>query len=91
MIPSIPSVRLIPTDHIPADDDYRGVRLVRVQTDPDAAAKFTQRQYQFLHEPDYTPIRATLTRKGMVGIPGLQCRVSALTHPSLKQFINMVL
>ncbi len=91
MIPAIPTVRLISTDSIPADSDFRGVRIIRVQTDADAQEKFSLRQYQFLHDPDYTPIRATLTRKGMVGVSGVECRVSALTNPSLKQFINMVL
>src|SRR5258708_38774941 len=48
MIPAIPSVRLIPTEDIPADPDFRGVRIIRYQTDPDAQEKLGQRQYQFL-------------------------------------------
>jgi hypothetical protein len=91
VIPAIPSVHLIPTENIVADPGYRGVRIIRVQTDVNAQEQFVQRQYQFLHDPDYTPIRATLTRKGMVGISGIEYRVTALTNPSLKQFINMVL
>ena len=65
MIPSIPTTRLIATDSIPQDPDYRGVRIDRVQADPDAADKFSKRQYRFLHETDYTAVKATLTRKGM--------------------------
>src|ERR1700730_795928 len=89
MIPSIPSSPLIPTDSILPDPAYRGLRILRVQSDPDALAKFMQREYQFLHEPDYNPTKATITRKGMV--TGEKCRVSAFIHPTLKQFVNIIL
>ena len=89
MIPSIPSSPLIPTDSILPDPAYRGLRILRVQSDPAAASRFMQREYRFLHEPDYNAIKATLTRKGMV--TGEKCRVSAFIHPTLKQFVNIIL
>jgi hypothetical protein len=90
MIPSIPSSRLIPTESIPPDPGYRGLRILRAQSDPSGVgAKFMQREYQFLHEPDYNAAKATVTRKGMV--TGEKYRVSAFIHPTLKQFVNMVL
>jgi hypothetical protein len=89
MMPSIPSNQLIQTEQIPPDGDYRGLRILRVQTDPIAQAKFMQREYRFLHEPDYNAIKATVTRKGMV--TGDKYRVAALIHPTLKQFVNIVL
>lgn len=89
MIPSIPNSPLIPTDSILPDPAYRGLRILRVQSDPVAASKFMQREYRFLHEPDYNAIKATLTRKGMV--VGERCRIAAFIHPNLKQFVNMVI
>lgn len=89
MIPNIPTIRPIPNEDIPADPAYRSLRILRLQKDPAAADKFLKREYQFLHEPDYNAVKATVTRKGMVSGP--QARVTAITHPTLKQFINMVL
>jgi hypothetical protein len=87
MIPSIPTTRLIPTESIPPDPEYRGLRILRAQSDADVGAKFMQREYRFLYEADYNAIKATVTRKGMVGG---KYRVAAFIHPTLKQFANMV-
>ncbi len=89
MIPTIPTISLIRTEDIPPDPEYRGLRILRLQKDAATADKFLKREYQFLHESDYNAVKATVTRKGMV--TESQPRVAALTHPTLKQFVNMVL
>ena len=89
MIPSIPNNPLIPTDSIAPDPAYRGLRILRVQSDSAVASKFMQREYRFLHEADYNAIKATLTRKGMPAGDGP--RIAAFIHPNLKQFVNMVI
>src|SRR5579872_1983540 len=87
MIPSIPTLQLITTAEIPGDDRYQGLRVICVQSDEQARENFLQRRYQFLHETDYSIVRGTLTRKGMVAG---RSRLAVSMHPTLKQFVNIV-
>ena len=90
MIPAIPTTHLIDLDAIPGDPNYLGLKIIRVQTDEGARVRYTAREYRFQHETDYTVIRATLTRKGMVNPNSGHMRVSVHTHPTLKQFRDIV-
>lgn len=90
MIPAIPNTQLLDLDAIAADPDFLGLRVVRAQTDAEARTRYNAREYRFQHETDYTVIRATLTRKGMAQPSSGHMRVSAHTHPTLKQFRDMV-
>jgi len=90
LIPSIPTTQLIGTDAIPGDSGYQGLRIIRAQSDPLTAKNYTDRAFRFQHETDYTVVRATLTRKGMVDSQSAHTRISVHTHPTLKQFRDMV-
>jgi len=91
---TIPKTRpqVILTDSIPQDPEYQGLRIVHVQSDGDAAEAFAANRYEFQHQPaDYTPIKATLCRKGVIGLGQPQKeRVVALLHPTLKMFTDLV-
>ena len=87
MIPAIPTTPMISTEDIPGDQAYQGLRILRAQSDPKVTQRFNERSYRFQYDTDYTIIRGTLTRKGMV--TG-QYRISVYTHPTLTQFKNMV-
>lgn len=90
MIPSIPTNQVIATEAITGDAGYHGLKIIHAQSDPLAAKNYTDRAYRFQHETDYTVIRATLTRKGMVDPSSPHMRISVHTHPTLKQFRDMV-
>lgn len=90
MIPAIPTIHLIDLDSIPGDPNYLGLKILNVQTDTTVHARYTAREYRFQHETDYTVIRATLTRKGMVSSTSGHMRLSVHTHPTLKQFRDIV-
>lgn len=88
-IPNIPTTQLILNDEIPADTRCKGLRIVRCQTDADAARNFSQNAYQFQHEPaEYTPIKATLCLKG--SLDNDRSRIVVTVHPTLKQFVDIV-
>lgn len=87
MIPAIPTSPMLPTDSIAGDTAYQGLRVIRAQSDLEAAEYFRQHRYRFQHDTDYTIVRGTLTRKGMVSG---NHRLAIQIHPTLKQFVNMV-
>jgi hypothetical protein len=90
MIPAIPTTHLINLDAIAGDPNYLGLKIIHVQTDEEARNRYTGREYRFQHETDYTVIRATLTRKGMVSSTSGHMRLAVHTHPTLKQFRDVV-
>lgn len=88
-MPKIPKTSLILNEQIPADDQYEGLRILRCQSDADAAENFSQNRYQFQHEPaNYTPLKATLCKKGAV--ENGKARIVVLVHPNLQQFTDLV-
>jgi hypothetical protein len=90
MIPVIPTTQLIDLDAIPGDPNYLGLKILHLQKDTQAYARYTAHEYRFQHETDYTVVRATLTRKGMVSSTSGHMRVSVHTHLTLKQFRDIV-
>lgn len=90
MIPAIPTNQIIATEAIAGDPGYHGLKIIHAQSDPLTAKNYTDRAYRFQHETDYTVIRATLTRKGMVDPTSSHMRISVHSHPTLKQFRDMV-
>ncbi|WP_433971361.1 hypothetical protein [Tunturiibacter lichenicola] len=87
MIPAIPTTQLISIDAIAGDPAYQDLKIVRAQSDAVAAKNYNSVSYRFQHETEYTVVRATLTRKGMVNAKN---RLTVYTHPTLLQFTHMV-
>lgn len=93
-MPVIPKTKskLLLHNSVPQDAAYQGLRIVRCQSDPHAAQAYEQLQYEFQHQAaDYTPLKATLCRKGAIGLghAGRE-RLVAVTHPNLKLFADIV-
>jgi hypothetical protein len=86
VIPS--SEKLIPRSAIPQDPKFKGLRIVRFQSDPAAQAAYDARLYEFQHEPTkLTQIEgATLALKGAPA----RYRVVAALHPNLSMFREIV-
>ena len=61
MVPTIPTLQLIPTAEIYGDERYQGLRLIRVQSDEQARNNFLERRYQFQHDTDYSIVKHTDT------------------------------
>jgi hypothetical protein len=80
--------KLIPRSEIPQDSAYKGLRLVRYQSDSSARTAYDARRYEFQHEQaTLTEIDgATLTLKGAPA----RYRVVAVLHPSLRMFREIV-
>ncbi|ABS02331.1 hypothetical protein [Kineococcus radiotolerans] len=87
-IPSIPKNQLIPNDQIPRSDLFGGLRIVRYQADPAACDAFNQNRYEFQWEQEERHVipGATLAVKGAPS----NYRITAMIHPTLKQFIDIV-
>lgn len=78
---------IITNDQIPAMEQYSGLKIVDCFNDPNARENYEHHLYQFQNSPTgYTPIRATLTRKGS----GVMYRLVAFCHVTMQQFIDVV-
>ena len=87
MYPLIPQNQLILTDTVAQDSEYRGLRIVRFQSNAEDNGRYQRNQYQFQHQPEkYTVLTASLCRKGAPE----RYRVVAIIHPTLKMFIDLV-
>ncbi len=87
--PLIPSLqKLIPLAEIPKDPKFHGIRIVRVQSDPDALAAYNEQRYDFQHEPAKRHMisGATLSLKGAPS----KYRLVAVIHPTLREFVDIV-
>jgi hypothetical protein len=83
----IPAQTIIPTEVVLQDAAYKGLRLVRYQTNESDRNNYHANRYQFQHEPaDYTVLKAVLCRKGAEG----KYRLVATIHPGLKLFTDLV-
>ena len=91
----MPSIVAIPTAHtiiktidVPQDPEYRGLRLLRFQTDSIVQANYQANRYQFQHDAafEYSVVPATLCRMGAKP----KYRIAAIMHPALKQFTEIV-
>jgi hypothetical protein len=93
-MPVMPKTKptLLPTDSIPSDPAYFGLRVVRCQSDPAALEAVTGLRYEFQHQPaDYTPLKATLCLKGALGLEkSRRDRLVAVIHPTLKLFTDII-
>jgi hypothetical protein len=88
---AVPSSKIISNSEIPQDPTYQNLRIIRCQSDPTAATNYQNKAYEFQHDlGNQRMIRATLTRKGMVGDGGGKARIAAYAHLTLKQFIDLV-
>lgn len=83
---------LVPLTKIQQDPDYQGLRIVRCQSNPSDAERFNGLQYEFQHQTaDYTPLKATLCRKGALGLGSANKeRLVTVIHPNLKTFTDIV-
>ncbi len=89
-MPKIPQQQqLIRTELIPTDDAFSGLKIVRCQSNPKDAENFANNRFQFQHEPsEYTPLKAILSRKGVLGMQ--RERIVATVHPDLQLFTDLV-
>jgi uncharacterized protein YfeS len=87
-IPVIPRTSYIRTEDIPPDPLFGGMRIVRCQTDEAALENYRAGTYEFQTEQAKRHVihGAVL---GLKGSPG-GYRVTAMTHPSLRQFTDIV-
>ncbi len=82
---------LISTDSISKDSAFGGLHILKYQSNPKEKAEIDNLNYEFQHQTaDYTPLRATLCRKGAIGGKDANVRVVAVVHPSLKLFTDIV-
>src|SRR3954454_16381880 len=83
------AVTIIPTTSVPQDGNFAGLRIVRAQSDPSAAANWHARRYEFQHPTASLSevLTATLTRKGYLG---QRQRITVTLHPSMRRFVELV-
>ncbi|MBJ6146300.1 DNA sulfur modification protein DndB [Hymenobacter sp. BT559] len=87
---NIPTSQIIQNRDITEDSDYQGLRIVRYQSNQTDALNYKNKAYEFQQDlGSQRFIRATLTRKGMVGGFGKE-RIVAYAHLTLKQFVDVV-
>ena len=88
---AIPRTKIISNSEIPQDANYQNLRVIHTMNDQEAATNYQNQAYEFQHDlGSQRMIRATLTRKGMVGSGGGKARIAAYAHLTLKQFIDLV-
>lgn len=87
--PLIPARKqLIPTDDVPREPAFKGLRIVRCQSDDAARDRFANSEYEFQHEAArrHQIPGVTLALKGAPS----RYRVVAMLHPTLRQFVDIV-
>jgi uncharacterized protein YfeS len=86
--PVIPRTDYIRTEDIPADPLFEGMRIVRCQTDDEARENYRASRYEFQMEQAKRHVIHGVVL-GLKGSPG-GYRVTAMTHPSLREFTDIV-
>ncbi|APG86992.1 hypothetical protein SAMCCGM7_pB0277 (plasmid) [Sinorhizobium americanum CCGM7] len=82
--------QIIHTDSIPHDPDYGGLRILRVQNDPQALKAMQTGAYEFQSPAaGYSNVNGILSRKGFIGKGG-QSRVAVTLNISLQTFVDLV-
>jgi DNA-sulfur modification-associated len=86
--PMIPRTEYVRTDTIPQDATFGGLRIVRCQTDPEAAKNFTASRYEFQTEQN----KRHEIRGVVLALKGDRhnYRYTAMTHLTLSQFTEIV-
>jgi hypothetical protein len=84
--------QIVLNNQIPGDAAYQGMKIVRAQSDSNAADIFNSVRYEFQHQHgDYTVQRAMLCRKGCTGtVDAEKQRIIVMLHPTLKTFTEIV-
>ncbi len=79
---------LLPSSEIPQDKQFKGLRIVRCQSDTQARDAYNKLQYEFQHEQPklHEILGVTLALKGAAS----PYRLVAIIHPSLRQFREIV-
>ncbi len=98
MIPNIPTSEIIPTRSIEGDPNYKGLKIIRCQTDKTAESNYLNNRYQFQSEKTgaYNVLRATLCRKGYIDFgqedgDERRFRLTLMLHPKLREFTQIVM
>lgn len=88
VLPVIPQVHLLPDTEIPGDPKFKGLKIVRFQSNPDARDAYLNNRFEFQHELSRRHLinGATLSLKGA----SPHYRITTLMHPTLRQFIDIV-
>lgn len=82
--------QVIHTDSIPKDPAYGGVRILRVQDDPQALQAMQTGAYEFQSPAaGYSNVNGILSRKGFIAKAG-QSRVAVTLNISLQTFVDLV-
>src|SRR5207302_1260842 len=85
VIPSNP--QSIPDSDISRDPSYKGLAIVRYQSDSEARRAYDSIQFDFQRDPaPRTPMLAVISRKGAPS----DYRIVASLHPTLLEFVNLV-
>lgn len=87
--PEIPAHdKLIPIGDLSEDPKFKGLRIVRYQSDPTARTAYSTQRFEFQHEPQkrHEITGATLALKGASS----KYRLVATVHPTLHQFVDIV-
>src|ERR1700693_1481670 len=80
--------KFIPRSAIPQDQKFKGLHIVRCQSDPEALAAYNDLRYEFQHEQPklHEILGVTLALKGAP----TKYRLVAVIHPSLREFREIV-
>jgi hypothetical protein len=87
--PEIPAHdKLIPIGDLSEDPKFKGLRIVRYQSDSTARTAYSTQRFEFQHEPQkrHEITGATLALKGASS----KYRLVATVHPTLHQFVDIV-
>ncbi|MDX6677767.1 MAG: hypothetical protein QOE31_1819, partial [Solirubrobacteraceae bacterium] len=87
--PFIPAQKkLLPSHDIPGDPAFKGLKIVRCQSDEESRRRFADSEYEFQHElaKRHEVPGVTLALKGAPAT----YRLVAMMHTTLRQFIDIV-
>ena len=86
--PVIPRTTYIPTVSVPQDPLFGGLRIVRCQTDDEAREHYAASRYEFQAEH----AKRHVIHGVVLGVKGdrNRYRITAMTHPTLRQFTDIV-
>ncbi|MGQ4620027.1 hypothetical protein [Nocardia sp. R7R-8] len=87
-MPMIPQTKLIPHEDIPSDPLFKGLKIVRYQSDEAARRAYDGNRYDFQHELE----KRHMIRGVTLALKGAETdyRISATMHPTLRQFVEIV-
>jgi hypothetical protein len=87
-MPMIPQTTLVSMNEITSDPEYKGMKIVRYQTNTDERQAVDGNRYEFLHELD----KRHMIRGVTLALKGSEqdYRITATMHLTLRQFVEIV-